>query len=102
MQINTKYNVGDDVWFFRSGNKVDNFSEVASGKVVGIMTDTQNDNVFITYILINKSGELFYREEDNIYDDFVLISMVATKDGQISKDDVKKAYELLGKALGLV
>lgn len=102
MQISTKCKLGDEVWFFRSGKKVDKFSEIACGRVININIDVEDENICITYVIKNKAKEIFYREDDMVYNDFIWISMVATQNDPVQQDEVKKAYELLGKALGLV
>ena len=102
MGIEIKYAVGDVVYFFCSGKK-GRCQDITKGKIVHIyIYINSNAELCTVYTISDNSGRQYLREEEGVYSNDFTIRLVSECEDEETKRDIQKAYETLGKALGLI
>ena len=104
MEIETKFNVGDEVFFFRNYNKAKSrtVKDIVDGTVTVIkpwVSDTSRD---ISYYVATNDNEVSI-SESHLYGTYEEIEAKAVDKPKKKVDDsVREAYERLGRELGLI
>ena len=104
MEIKTKFNIGDEVFFFRDYNKAKPrvVKDVVDGTVIAIKSWLASGSENIDYVVAINNGEVNI-PESHLYGSYEEIE-AKTVDRPEKKvnDSVREAYERLGRELGLI
>lgn len=91
ISVDTRFNVGDEICFLASDIKNGKYLVNVQGRIIETSINVKRDNDFnIIYTILCNTGEIFYREEKKLW----LVSP--------QQDGIQKAYEALGRELGLL
>lgn len=104
MEIKTKFNIGDEVFFFRDYNKAKPrvVKDVVDGTVIAIKSWLASGSENIDYVVAINNGEVNV-PESKLYGGYEEIESKAVDKPEKKVDDsVKAAYEELGRKLGLI
>lgn len=105
MQISTKYKVGEQVLFFTDDNK--KLDDIQRGIIMEIRAFILRDaSVQISYVILTQSNNKDYNfivDKKDVYKSYLDIMEEASALYQKrSKNSIQKAYETLGRELGLL
>ena len=106
MEIKTKFNIGDEVWFFRDWyeDKDHDIHNIVKGVVIGIKAGTTlvEEKTIISYILYVNYERKKIPESYLCGSRSEIISLVNNQTDCNVNDSVREAYERLERELDLI
>ena len=105
MNIKTKFDVGEKVWFFKDWHKAKRriLFDITAGTVIDIKTCTgYTKTTNISYMIKTADGyvEVYEPYLQRSYPE--ITALASDRNEQKENDSVKEAYERLGRELGLI
>ncbi len=103
MEIKTKFNIGDKVFFFKDYNQAKHCvaKDIIGGTVIVIEPWISNEVASVYYYVSVNNGEVNI-PETHLYGSYEEIEAKAVDRPEKVNDSVREAYERLGRELGLI